>query len=64
MENIDVSLYFRNANQGFIDDPEIGIAGIAEGKLDYVTLDHSKTPSTKTKTVETYEEALKALQEP
>lgn len=62
IERVEISLFLRTSTNGDIDDPEIGIAGIINGEIDYMTQDHSKIPSFKTEIVETYAEALKALQ--
>jgi hypothetical protein len=63
-KNVDISLFLNGFNGNGLDDPHIGIAGISKGKLDYEILITTDIPTTKSRFVETYEEALKALENP
>jgi len=63
MNNIDVSLFLVDSSRMRLDDPYIGIAGIANGKLDYLTLVTTDIPEIKTSIEESYEDALKLLKQ-
>ena len=62
VDNVDINLFFIDSKGYDLDDPYIGIAGIARGKLDYVILVTTDIPNIKSKFIESYEEALKALE--
>jgi len=61
LNNIDITLFLVDSFKEDLDDPYIGIAGIANGKLDYLTLITTDIPKIKTRTEESYEEALNTL---
>ncbi len=59
-ENIDITLFVVDSRGIVIEDPNIGIAAIARGKLVYKTVISGDTPHIESEFEETYEEALKA----
>ena len=63
INNIDITLFLIDSSGKNIDHPEIGIAGIRNGKLYYRTLKYSEMPPGKTCVEESYEDTVKILQE-
>ncbi len=63
IKDIDISLFMINSRDQGLDDPYIGIAGIANGRLIYKKLLTTDVPSIKSEFEESYEEAIQALQD-
>ena len=62
IENINITLFLKDAKGYGIDDPSIGIAEISRGILAYETIFRTDgMPSIKTAAEESYEEALKVV---
>jgi hypothetical protein len=62
IENVHITLFCIDSRGFKLDDPYIGIAGIARGELDYKILITTDIPSIKSEFEESYEEAMEALQ--
>jgi hypothetical protein len=63
IKNVEITLFLIDSSGMNIDHPHIGIAGICRGVLYYLTLKDSDMPPAKTRTEESYEEAIRILRE-
>jgi hypothetical protein len=63
IENVEITLFLMDSSGINIDHPDIGIAGIKQGVLYYRTLIDSDMTPAKTRTEESYEEAVRILRE-
>ena len=61
IKNIDINLFILDSDGREINHPEIGIATISEGQLEYLTLAYAEIPKKISESSEPYEEALKIL---
>lgn len=61
IENIEIIIFIMGPDGKRVEDPNIGIALIKNGDIEYLTLITTDIPVFKTEIKETYEEALKAL---
>lgn len=61
VDNVDINLFIVDTNGVRLEQPNIGVAGIIRGKLDYEILVTEDIPIVKNSYVETYEDALKFL---
>lgn len=62
IKNIEITLFLIDSKGFEIKDPNIGISGISNGKLDYQMLIFTDIPIVKNESEETYDDALKTLQ--
>lgn len=58
ISEVGIGLFFLDANRKAIGRPNIGVASIDRGELEYITLEPDAIPSFRDKYYETYEEAL------
>lgn len=61
IENVGITLFVIDASGIGVNDPDIGIAGIAKGELRYLTLILTDTSPIQSRCYETYEEALRMV---
>lgn len=61
IENIEIVIFNHDVNGYGLKDPQISVASISQGKLNYLTKDPKDTFKYKNEYEESYEEALKAL---
>jgi hypothetical protein len=62
IQNVEINLFLIDAKGSEINHPDIGIAGIAEGELDYLTLLYTDIPNQVTESKESYKDALDILE--
>ncbi|MFZ0565164.1 MAG: hypothetical protein WAM28_03165, partial [Chlamydiales bacterium] len=63
IKNVEMNLFILDSSRIRLDHPHIGIAGIVDGGLDYLTLvSIENIPKKITESQETYEEAIKTLE--
>jgi hypothetical protein len=63
LENVEIIIYNHDQQGYWLYDPEIGIGHLYKGKIEYNTHDPDKEYGYKNTFEETYEEALKLIQE-
>ena len=61
IKNIEIIIYNHDVNGFGLKDPQISVANISQGRLNYSTIDPEDSFKYKNEYEESYEEALKAL---
>ncbi|WP_148300682.1 hypothetical protein [Candidatus Protochlamydia sp. R18] len=64
IKNIEIIIYNHDENGFGLKDPQISVANISQGRLNYSTIDPEDSFKYKNEYEESYEEALKALSAP
>ncbi|MBS4163760.1 hypothetical protein PRO82_001066 [Candidatus Protochlamydia amoebophila] len=64
IKNIEIIIYNHDENGFGLKDPQISVANISQGRLNYSTIDLEDSFKYKNEYEESYEEALKALSVP
>ncbi len=64
IKNIEIIIYNHDENGFGLIDPQISVANISQGRLNYSTIDPEDSFKYKNEYEESYEEALKALSAP
>jgi hypothetical protein len=59
VENIEINLFILDSQGNRLDDPDIGIASIYKGNLEYQTLLSGEVRSVKTQSIESYDDAVR-----
>lgn len=63
IKNIEINLFIVDSTRREINHPEIGIARISEGQLNYLTLMYTGIPQKINDSSESYEEAITKIEE-
>jgi hypothetical protein len=64
IKNIEIIIYNHDENGFGLKDPQISVANISQGRLNYSTIDPEDSFKYKNEYEESYKEALKALSAP